>query len=538
MSKKDVETKIDYSKNHNASGIPVEVKTLGGSYSLMVYEKESILDALMKKDASYSAVCGGAGRCGKCKIKLLKGNLPVTESDKQHLTDSELEEGLRLACRAFPEESVKVELLFYREDGFEVVAEHAQSRTASMQKQKGSFGIAIDIGTTTIAMQLILTGSGEIAGTYTALNRQRRFGADVIARIEASVKGHQEELRELIREDLREGIHSLVQEAGVFSDAVTELAIVGNATMIHLLMGYDCKGLGAYPFIPVNIKLIESTYEDVLGDTFLHARVRILPGISVFVGGDVVSGLYRQDMDCNKEYCLLIDFGTNGEMVLGNKEQLLVTSTAAGPAFEGGNIRYGVGSVKGAIVGVTIGDNGTEVRAIADKAPIGICGTGVIEAVAELLRLGLVDETGCMDDFYFEDGYPLAEAADGSTIYLTQKDIREIQLAKAAVRAGLETLFLRYGITKEEVSRVYLAGGFGFNLNCHKAVEIGLLPEELEDKVEIIGNSSLSGAVKCLTEQDSWERVTKIAEGAQEITLSMDQDFNNLYMEHMGFENN
>lgn len=536
MPKGDVSTKMDSNINHSISGIPVEVKTLSRSCSLMVYEKESILDALMKTDTSYSAVCGGTGRCGKCKIRLLKGNLPVTESDKQHFTHRELESGLRLACRAYPEESVKVELLFCKEDDFAVVAEHAQSRATSMRKQKGSFGIAVDIGTTTIAMQLISLGRGEIVGTHTALNRQRRFGADVIARIEASVKGHQEELRELIREDLKKGIRSLVQEAGLPADTVTELVIAGNTTMIHLLMGYDCNGLGSYPFTPVNIKLIEGTYEGVLGDTFLHAKVNILPGISVFVGGDVVSGLYEQDMDRDEEYSLLIDFGTNGEMALGNKEKLLVTSTAAGPAFEGGNIRYGVGSVKGAIVGVTIGDDGTEVKTIANKAPIGICGTGVIEAVAELLRLGLVDETGCMDDLYFEDGYPLAEAADGSVIYLTQKDIREIQLAKAAVRAGLETLFLRYGITKEEVSRVYLAGGFGFNLNCHKAVEIGLLPEELEDKVEIIGNSSLSGAVKCLMERDGWERVTKAAEGAQEITLSADQDFNRLYMEHMGFE--
>ena len=527
---------MDHCKNHNIPGIPVDVKTLGHSYSLTVYEKESILDALMKEDTSYSAVCGGTGRCGKCKIKLLEGNLPVAESDKQHFTDSELEDGLRLACRAYPKESVKTEILFYKEDGFEVVAEHAQIRTTSMRGQKGNFGIAIDIGTTTIAMQLISLGSGEIVGTYTALNRQRRFGADVIARIEASAKGHQEELRELIREDLKKGIHSLVREAGLPADTVTELAIAGNSTMIHLLMGYDCKGLGSYPFTPVNIKLIESTYVDVLGETFLHAKVNILPGISVFVGGDIVSGLYERDMDRDKEFSLLIDFGTNGEMALGNKEKLLVTSTAAGPAFEGGNIRYGVGSVKGAIVGVTIGDDGTEVKTIANKAPIGICGTGVIEAVAELLKLGLVDETGCMDDLYFEDGYPLAETADGSAIYLTQKDIREIQLAKAAVRAGLETLFLRYGITKEEVSRVYLAGGFGFNLNCRKAVEIGLLPKELGDRVEIIGNSSLSGTVKCLMEQDGWQRVTKLAEGAREITLSADQDFNRLYLEHMGFE--
>lgn len=509
---------------------------MGETCYLTVRENESVLDALMRADVSFSAVCGGTGKCGKCKVRLLEGEISVTESDRQHFTASELEGGLRLACRAYPKEPVKVEVLYGSEDGFEAVAEHAQTAMASAWEQSGSFGIAVDIGTTTIAMQLVALDTGEIAGTYTAMNRQRRFGADVISRMKASVEGHKEELRLSIREDLGKGIRNLIRDAGICTDAVTELAIAGNTTMIHLLMGYPCKGLGAYPFTPVNIGLIEDTYERILGDTFLQAKVRILPGISVFVGGDIVSGLYERNADRSEEYSLLIDLGTNGEMALGNKERILVTSAAAGPAFEGGNIRFGMGSVKGAIASVTIGDRGPEVGTIAGKAPIGICGTGVIEAAAELLRTGLMDGTGCLEEAYFEDGYPLAKAEDGSTISLTQKDIREIQLAKAAVRAGLEILLLRYGITGEEVARVYLAGGFGFHLNRHKAAAIGLLPEELEDKVEIIGNSALSGAVKFLLDPEAFDRTSKIVKCAEEIILSMDPDFNRLYIEYMGFE--
>lgn len=525
-------------KSRQVPDIPVEVKTSEKIYSLVVSEKESVLEALTKADSSYSAVCGGIGRCGKCKIRILEGSLPVTESDRSHFTAEELEAGLRLACRAYPEEPVKVELLFDKEDDFVVVAEHGQNQPSFMsgQGQEGRFGIAIDIGTTTIAMQLVSLDKGAIAGTYTALNRQRRFGADVISRMEASVKGHGKELRRLICEDLKKGIHYLVQNAGIEPDVVTEIAIAGNTTMIHLLMGYDCKGLGVYPFTPVNIALAESTYEDLLEENYLRARVRILPGISVFVGGDIVSGLYANNMDHDTGNSLLIDFGTNGEMALGNKDRILVTSTAAGPAFEGGNIQCGVGSVKGAIVGVSIQNhNRVEVKTIGDQVPIGICGTGVIEASAELLRVGLLDETGCLEELYFEEGYPLTESADGSMLYLTQKDIREIQLAKSAVRAGLETLFLRFGIAKEEVSKVYLAGGFGFHLNCQKAIEIGLLPEKFEDKVEIIGNSSLSGALRCLLEPDSWDRVSRIAGCAREVSLSSDKDFNRLYMEYMSF---
>lgn len=525
----------------------VEVKTSENVRSLMVSERESVLAALMRADSSYSAVCGSTGRCGKCKIRILEGSLIVTESDRYHFTDEELEAGLRLACRAYPEEPVKVELLFGKEDNFVVVAEHEQNpesllhrqdRASCRQEQNGGFGIAIDIGTTTIALQMVSLDTGEIVGTYTALNHQRRYGADVISRMEASVEGHGIELRRLICEDLKKGIHNLVQDTRIDPDIVTEIAIAGNTTMIHLLMGYDCKGLGQYPFTPVNIEKVESTYKKILGETFLHARVCILPGISVFVGGDIVSGLYVNNMDRDEECSLLIDFGTNGEMALGNKERILVTSTAAGPAFEGGNIQCGVGSVSGAIVGVSIKDhNKVEVKTIEDKAPIGICGTGVIEATAELLRVGLMDETGCLEEFYFEDGYPLTEVEGSSKIYLTQKDIREIQLAKSAIRAGLETLFLRYGIAKNEVARVYLGGGFGFHLNCQKAVAIGLIPEEFADKVEIIGNSSLSGAVKSLLEKDSRDRVSGIAQCAQEVALSTDKDFNRLYMEYMGFEN-
>ena len=232
----------------------------------------------------------------------------------------------------------------------------------------------------------------------------------------------------------------------------------------------------------------------------------------------------------------MIDLGTNGEIALGNREKILVTSTAAGPAFEGGNIAFGVGSIEGAISGVTIDEDGPHIRTIADKEPVGICGTGVIEAVSELVKAELVDETGCLEEGYFDDGYPLAVQKDGTQIVLTQEDIREIQLAKAAVRAGVETLFLRYGITKEEVSHVYLAGGFGFKLDHSKAIQIGMLPQDFADKIETVGNSSLGGAVKFLMEKESRDRVDAIGSGAQEINLSADKDFNQLYMDAMYFE--
>lgn len=425
---------------------------------------------------------------------------------------------------------------FRGDEHFAVVSDYEQSAGKTEAKQDGDYGIAIDIGTTTIAIQLVDLKDGKVVNTYTAINRQRHYGVDVISRIHASTNGKKEELRLCIQKDLRQGIKSVVCETKVYPEHIKEIVIAGNTTMIHLLMGYDCKGLGEYPFTPTNIQLIETQYGDILKDDFLHARVRILPGISAFVGGDIVSGLYAAGIDQEEGYSLFIDLGTNGEMALGNQNRILVTSTAAGPAFEGGNIACGVGSIEGAISGVEIKEGKVKVETIGDKAPVGICGTGVIEAVAELCKAGLLDMTGCLEEDCFETGYVLAKTPEGADIILTQQDIREIQLAKAAVRAGLETLLLRYGIQKEEVTQVYLAGGFGFRLNCQKAIAIGMLPEELQEKIKIGGNSSLNGAVKCLFNPEGWKRVPEIVQKSEEINLSADKDFNRFYMESMYFE--
>lgn len=528
------------------------VKVVDGdkTYSIVVEDKKSILDVLIARDRDISAVCGGTGRCGKCKIKVLSGYLPVSTADRMYFTDEELKEGMRLACKAYPTEPLQIALQFQKEASFEVVSDFGREANGSEEGTKtwkiqdggsvyeevADLGIAIDIGTTTIAVQLLNKVTGQKLANHTTINHQRVFGADVISRIMASMQGKKEELQKMIRKDLAEGIRKVTGKAGVQPEQITEVAIAGNTTMIHLLLGYDCKGLGEFPFIPVNIRQITDTYANIIGDDFLGATVYILPGISTFVGGDIVAGLYTCDFDIKKEYSLLIDLGTNGEIALGNQDKIMVTSTAAGPAFEGGNIAFGVGSIEGAIAGVDIDDKGVRIRTIADKVPVGICGTGVIEAIAELVKVELVDETGCLDDEYFDQGYSLGDMEDGTQILLTQADIREIQLAKAAVRAGVETLFLRYGISKEEVCHVYLAGGFGFKLDCSKAIEIGMLPQCFADKIETVGNSSLGGAVKFLTEKEARERVTVIGSNAQEINLSADKDFNQLYMDAMYFE--
>ena len=444
--------------------------------TILVKEGESLLDAFIRQEIYISAPCGGKGRCGKCGIQVLNGNTWISDEDKKIYSEEELDAGWRLSCCLYPTEELEVSVSQSDESLFEAVGE--TENTEESGTEESFYHVAVDIGTTTIAMSLIGGESGKVFHTVTSVNSQRAYGADVISRIQASVDGKKEELKKSIQKDLQDSMEKLLKETGVSGEDVGKIVIGGNTTMGHLLMGYDCDTLGVFPFTPVNIDFIKGT-EEILGtDRFGKKEVVLLPGISTYVGGDIVSGMYAYDFTEKEDVCMFIDLGTNGEMGIGNKEKILVTSTAAGPAFEGGNITWGMGSVPGAICSVKLEGTETEVKTIRDEAPQGICGTGVVETAAELVREEIVDETGALDEDYFDDGFPLAKTPDGKEIVFTQKDVREIQLAKAAVRAGVETLLLRYGIKKEEVSKVYLAGGFGYKLNTDKAIAIGMIPEE------------------------------------------------------------
>ena len=418
---------------------------------------------------------------------------------------------------------------------FEILSSYQDEKKGNAAEES-AYDIAIDIGTTTIAMELLGADSKQVIHTATTINGQRVYGADVISRIQASTEGKKAELQESIRRDLQKGIHRLVEETGIARDKIRNIVIGGNTTMGHLLMGYDCDTLGVYPFTPVNIDFIEGTDQEIIGEGTGKTKVTLLPGISTYVGGDIVSGLYACGFEKASEVCLLVYLGTNGEMALGNKDRILVTSTAAGPAFEGGNITWGTGSIPGAICSVKLNGTDVEVKTIRDQVPEGICGTGVVEITAELVREEIVSDSGMLDEEYFEQGFPLAKNSEGKEIVFIQKDVREIQLAKAAVRAGVETLLLRYGIEKEEVSKVYLAGGFGYKLDTSKAIAIGMLPEEFKDRIEAVGNSSLAGAVKYLSDPDREKEIRRLVDISEEIGLSSDKDFNEFYMDAMFFE--
>lgn len=394
------------------------------------------------------------------------------------------------------------------------------------------YGIAVDVGTTTLAMQLVDMDTKEICATYSALNSQRFYGADVLRRINAANRGKADHLQEMVCEDIRKGIQKLLKDNGLGAWQLLKIVIACNTTMVHLLMHLSCETLGVYPFTPITLSRIEP-------DAEIHTS--ILPGISAYIGGDIVAGLMACDFDRTADRSLFLDLGTNGEMVIGNRYELICTSTAAGPAFEGGNISAGTGGIAGAICAVTISriarnDLKCEIQTIGDEPPIGICGAGLVEAVSELLRANIIDETGCYIDSYFDEGYVLGTTSSGKAICLTQQDIREFQMAKAAIRAGLELLIARYDIPYHEIKHVYLAGGLGQYINIEKAVQVGLFPKELQGRISAVGNTSLRGAYLDITEPEAKAREEALIAVAKDFPLALDDDFNELYMKYMYFE--
>jgi uncharacterized 2Fe-2S/4Fe-4S cluster protein (DUF4445 family) len=397
------------------------------------------------------------------------------------------------------------------------------------------YGIGVDIGTTTIVVALIDMLTGQILDRLSMINKQREFGADVISRMQRASKGELPQLTGRVRKQITEGIAELCQKNAVRGRDICKVAIAGNTTMMHLLMGFSCATLGQYPFTPVTLDFISCVYPELFeGD--LSCEVIILPGISTYVGADITAGIFFTDMHKKAEPTLLMDIGTNGEMALMVSGKLLCTATAAGPAFEGGNIQWGTGSIPGAISQVAWRDGKFEIKTIGNRTPAGICGSGVVDAVYEGLKSGHIEGSGKFNTTVPESGIFLAKTTDGQDITFCQKDVRELQLAKSAIRSGLDALIRHAGLSYDDINALYIAGGFGYNLNFNSGVGIGLIPKELHSKIRLIGNSSLGGAVRYLIDRHSEESINTIVGMAGEYSLPEDSYFNEMFVENIAFD--
>ncbi len=489
---------------------------------------KSLLDGLRENNIMITAPCGGAGKCGKCAVTVSWGDLPPSKEDERFFSSEEILQGKRLSCCSYPKNNCIVKVNFADEE-MTILIENTSEISNGISSFSGRAKIAIDIGTTTIAMQLIDAKTNTCIDTFSAVNRQRTYGADVISRIKSANEGNAHELKKLIADDLTKGINALISNKKI---DVEKIVIVANTTMIHLLMGFSCKTLGEMPFKSDHTDTIFTNTKTLFSDVNIECEVVILPSICAFVGADITAGMIACKMYETQKVSVLIDLGTNGEVAIGNSEKILVSSTAAGPAFEAGNITHGTASISGAISGIRLKNKEVdELTTINNANPVGICGTGAIEILSELLKAEIVDETGLLDDDYFDDGFQITDE-----IVFTQKDIREIQLAKSAIRAGIETLIKSYGVSYDDIENVYLAGGLGHALSIQSATTIGIFPDELKSKIKTIGNSALAGAVNCVCDEKMLEKANIIKEKAIEVDLSTNPDFNAGFMNYISFE--
>ena len=553
---------------------------------LKKYENWTLSDFLMQKGIQLHLPCGGNGTCQKCSV-LVHFQGEDTSTERNVLAcRTKVRELLRICqntgatslCIIYETKSAAMtgETSFYKpEDTSGVlcssIAEGARALSCSNGPSYNSSGklyAAIDLGSTTIAIELF-RGNGEVIHTWSAENPQRLYGNDVLSRIRAASESTitRSDLQRLAESKIQEGLAVLTKDSVINPRQLTPdkflqgLCIAANTTMGHLLTGEDVSPLGHAPFSPGNIGL-----EEISSVFFLPSEdtppVYRLPGISAFVGGDIVSGIYALDMDLSSHWTLLLDLGTNGEMALarrfGDVLTIYCTSTAAGPAFEAANISCGCAGVEGAIRHVTINERGrcipslisSEARTTTSAAlpasyriqqdlkksmtrPLGLCGSGLISAVSSLYEKGLIDCKGTfVKDRHRKEGFPLWQLPGQHPLLLQQEDIRQLQMAKAAIRAGISCLLDTAGIREEDLHQVYLAGGFGKGLNPTDAANIGLLPRAILPITTAVGNSALAGAKKFLLERDKG-RLHRIQACATEILLADTKDFQDLYLANM-----
>ncbi len=423
----------------------------------------------------------------------------------------------------------------------------------SATAKKSLLGVAVDIGTTTLVLYLYNLETGEKLGVDSMYNPQKEFGADVISRIQFANKSREntEKLQQVLVERLNQGLLDLVDEAGARVDDIYRIAFAGNTTMLHTLLGFDPIDLAKSPFIPNFTEGLDLSPELIGLKINSEAELLVLPSISAYVGADIIADLLATGVGENQEYELLIDIGTNGEIALGNSSEIYTCSVAAGPSFEGSNISSGMAALAGAVEKFAIRPDSFDYQTINAARPRGICGSGLLDLIAGFLEIGVIgpkgkfNEMDKMPEFWQErfaedekEVVLFSEEAAVNKISLTQKDIRQLQLAKGAIRAGIEVLAARLDIKLAEIGKVYLVGGFANYLDPDNTILTGMLPEIFEGKIIQFGNGSGAGASLYLLDRDLAEIVEQLKERVKYIELSKDADFQEKFIEELNFPGN
>ena len=479
------------------------------------------LSELLRVHSHAEMPCNGRGVCRKCRVRVTGAVSAPEEAEKTALGEA-LREGVRLACMTRVEGECHVTTL--DADTLRVMTDGDALHVGDPLFDH--YGMALDIGTTTLAAKLFDRRGGCI-GEAGMRNPQSVFGADVISRIEASLGGEREALARRICQGIDQLTERLAETGGISPGEIDGCVITGNTAMLYFLTSTPPDDLSKAPFRAHRL-FGEVLTARALGLNALSSETTIYlpPCISAFVGADSVTALLAAEADGIMEGRLLADIGTNGELLFRSREGLLCCSTAAGPAFEGAGISCGMMGKQGAVDHVYLVNGRPEVTVIGGGTPLGICGSGLLDAVACLLNVEELDETGFLED---------EPAHIASGVALTQEDIRAVQLAKGAVCAGIRTLLENGNTEAEQVTQLAIAGGFGSYLDPASAARVGLFPKELQGKVKPLGNAALTGACMLLLDRECRERAEGYARDAVTLELSSNPVFSNHFINEMLF---
>ena len=504
----------------------------------------SLMDALLQAGVFLESPCGGKGSCGKCKVRVLSGGNEIHATELRLLRPNEIADGLRLSCLLTVEGDMEIELL--QQERKHTVLTAGYCPDFSIDKREG-YGVALDIGTTTIAAALLDLSSGKELAHASDINPQKQYGLDVLSRISYEYEKGDEGIRSLqsiLVHCLNRLVNELCESANVSRTELRDIVVAANCAMTHMLLGKDARPLGKAPYAPQFLEAQKLRACDIGLDCSLETQLYCLPQVSAYIGGDIVAGACVCQLDKMEETVLFIDIGTNGEIILAHRGHLLSCSCAAGPALEGMNISCGMRAAEGAVEDVTITDK-VDLKTIENTAPVGLCGSGILAAVRELLKRGYVKKTGAFVQMS-QSPQPLILRLNGTKreavlceqpeLIVTQDDLRQVQLAKGAILSGFRVLLQEAGITMEQLDSVIIAGQFGAHLPVESLIGIGLLPEQLREKLRYVGNSSQTGAAMALLSEEKRLEMEELAKKIDYIELAQTEDYDRIFAESLSFK--
>jgi uncharacterized 2Fe-2S/4Fe-4S cluster protein (DUF4445 family) len=622
---------LDSSPSEKNKRIKVNVKVLPEGLRLKVRWGTTIMEALQEVDVRVEGDCGGLGKCGRCRVRVLSEMRPPSEEENELLGEDEIEEGIRLACRSriekdlviqveetdserldhqilatgtrpvfqldpliderlvildttpqknglsdceriklalggeYPDLEVSLHCLrtlpaLLEKTSFKVTAAiHRNSLLALHEREEvgGLYGLTFDLGTSTLVGKLIRLSDGKEIAAISRLNSQSKYGADIISRIQYVKEQRHglEELSRLIINDLNQITKQLLEVGDLKADDIFITVAAGNTTMQHLLLSLNPTDIAHAPFAPVSTDGLILRAADIGITLHPEALLYVMPSRSGYIGGDLISmilasGCAEQD----DKIALGLDLGTNGEIFLGNRKRLMTCSAAAGPALEGARISHGMIAKEGAIESVYAEDGNLRYQVIGNVEPRGLCGSGLVDLVAVLLERSIIDQGGLMQPPQGGSGDTLSarvikrdkgiydflvaateESFSQKPIYFSQKDVRELQLAKAAVAAGIQILMDQMGVGIRDIDLVYVAGAFGNYIHPQSALRIGLIPKVDPKIIHAIGNAASTGASMVLLAKGYWKLANELAKSLEHVELSTRPDFNEYFIENLNF---